>query len=452
VATANNEVATLLRELADLTKLEDGSAQSFRVRAYERAVDAVRSLPGDVSDMSVTEIKAVDGIGESTAKKIREYVDTGSIAKLEELRAEYPPSIRELTKIPGLGPKTVLLVRSELGVETVDDLRQAIAAEQLRRLPGLGATSEEKIGRAIERLGLHGKDRRTPIIEVLPVAEQIVAALAEVPAVAEVRYCGSLRRFRETIADVDVLVASTEPHDVAAAFRSLPLVDEVIAAGDTKSAILTSSGLQVDLRVVAPDEWGAATLYFTGSKEHNIALRQLAIDRGWLLNEYALSDAETEAVVASETEAAIYQALDLPLIAAALREDRGEIEAAANGTLPDLVTVDDIRGDLHVHSTWSGDGRSTLDEMVTAAAERGLDYIAMTEHGEDLPINGLSRDQVIEERAEVERLRGRHEKLTILHGAELNIGRSGSLDYDETGVSPASTPLSIFPRRRRRDG
>jgi len=431
MATANNEVATLLRELADLTKLEDGSSQSFRVRAYERAVDAVRSLSDDISGMSVAEMRAEEGIGESTAKKIREYLDTGTIGKLDELRAEYPPSLRELTKIPGLGPKTVLLVRSELGVESVDDLRQAIAAERLRELPGLGATSEEKIGRAIERLGLHGKDRRTPIIEVLPVAEQVVAALREVPGVAAVRYCGSLRRFRETIADVDVLVASDEGHLAAESFRSLPLVDEVIAAGDTKSAILTSSGLQVDLRVVAPEQWGAATLYFTGSKEHNIALRQRAIDRGWLLNEYALADAETESVIASETEEEIYEALDLSPIPAPLREARGEIEAAEEGMLPDLVTVEDIRGDLHVHSTWSGDGRSTLDEMVAAAADRGLEYIAITEHGEDLPINGLSRQQVLDERKELERLRVEHDELTILHGAELNIARDGGLDYDD---------------------
>lgn len=427
---SNADVAHQLRQLALLTKLEDGSAQSFRVRAYEKAVDAVMAMSGDSAAMTLAELKAVDGIGASTAEKIKEYVDTGSIAKLDELRTRYPAPLVELMKIPGMGPKTVILVRDRLGVESVEDLKAAVAAQQLRELPGMGAKSEEKVAAAIERLGLHGKERRTPIIEVLPIAGEIVRALGALPEVEAVEYAGSLRRFRETIGDVDIVAAATAPDVVMEAFVRLPLVASVVAHGETKSAILTASGLQVDLRVVAPGEFGAALLYFTGSKGHNIALRQRAMARGWILNEYALADAETGALVAAATEGDIYAALSLSFVAPTLREDVGEVKAAEAGDLPDIVTVGDIRGDLHVHSTWSGDGRSSLEDMVAAAAGRGLQYVAITEHGEDLAINGLSRDEVLAEREALAELRGRHPKMAILHGAELNIGRDGSVDYD----------------------
>ncbi|RPI23151.1 MAG: PHP domain-containing protein, partial [Actinobacteria bacterium] len=333
-------------------------------------------------------------------------------------------------KIPGMGPKTVLLVRDRLGVRSVEDLKEAVAEQRLRELPGMGARSEEKIAAAIERLGLHGKERRTPIIEVLPVARQIVSALGALPGVTAVEYAGSLRRFRETIGDVDVLAASDDPQAVMEAFVSLPIVKEVIAHGETKSAVLTFADLQVDLRVVAPGQFGVALLYFTGSKSHNIALRQRALARGWILNEYALADADTEEVIAAAEEEDIYRALGLEFIPPPLREDVGEIKAAESGTLPDLVELGDVRGDLHVHSTWSGDGRSSLQEMVAEAVRRRLEYIAITEHGEDLAINGLSRDQVLAEREDINRLREQYPKLTILHGSELNIGRDGSVDYD----------------------
>lgn len=430
MARHNEEVARLLQEYAELLKIEEGGPQAFRVRAYERATAAVRLLETDVDDMTVTELQGVDGIGRSSAAKIREYLDTGKIDSLDELRGKYPPEFVELTRIPGLGPKTVVQLRDTLGIESVEHLRAAIEAQQLRDLPGLGVKSEEKIARAIERLGLFGKERRIPIIQALPVAIEIVNALEPMSEVRHVQYCGSLRRFRDTIGDVDILVASNEPAPVMQAFVDLPVVDDVIGHGETKSSMVTRQGLQVDLRVVAPAQYGAATLYFTGSKAHNIALRQRAIERGWILNEYALAEAETEDVVASRTEKAIYQALDLPYIPPELREDAGELQAADEGRLPRLVDVSHIRGDLHVHSTWSGDGRSDLADMVDAAAERGLEYIAITEHGEDLAINGLSRDQVVLERAEIETLRASHPDLRILHGAELNIAPDGTVDYD----------------------
>jgi DNA polymerase (family 10) len=431
MSTSNREAARLLQELADLMKLDEGSPQSFRVRAYEKAVGAVRDLPDDVADMTAGELERIDGIGKSTARKIREYVETGSIARLEKLRAAYPPALVELTKIPGLGPKTIIMLRDRLGVDSVEALEAAIAANELRALPGLGARSEEKIAKALERLGMHGKERRTPIIQALPVALDLVAELRGLPGVRHVQHSGSLRRFRETIGDIDIVVASSDAASNMDHFVSLPVFREVIGHGTTKSSVVTDRGLQVDLRVVAPSEFGAATLYFTGSKQHNIELRQRAIERGWTLNEYALADAVSGDVVASRTEKAIYEALDLKFIAPELREGVGEIEAAASGRLPRLVGVDDVKGDLHVHSTWSGDGRSSLDDMVQAAADRGLRYIAITEHGEDLTINGLSRDEVRAEAGELARLRELHPGMVILHGAELNIGLDGSLDYDD---------------------
>ena len=429
MAPTNVEIARLLRELTALLALEDGSPQSFRVRAYDRGTQAVAELGGEVAAMTQAELVAVNGIGKGIATKIREYVDTGAIAKLDELRERFPPAFVELTRIPGLGPKTLALVREQLGVENVEDLERAVAQQQLRELPGLGAKTEEKVAKAIERLGMSGKERRTPVGVAMSVAREIMGELEQVPGVERVQYCGSLRRFRDTVADVDIVVAADDAEPVMARFVGLSLAHEVIAHGDTKSALLTRDGLQVDLRVVEPGQFGAAVMYFTGSKAHNIRLRQLAIDRGWTLNEYSLSDVETEELIAAATEEEIYSALGLAYVPPPLREDLGEIQAAVKGELPDLVTVADIKGDLHVHTTLSGDGRSTLDKMAAAAAGRGLDYIAITDHGEDLAINGASRDQLLRQRrrlAKVEDQAG----IRLLHGCELNIGRDGSVDYD----------------------
>ena len=424
---SNDQVAAALARLALLTQLEEGSPQSFRTRAYERAVDAVRLFPEDVSALGVSELRAIDGVGDSTAKKIREFLDTAHIQVLDELSAKYPDRFVAILQVPGVGPRTAITLRDELGIESVDQLRDAVTAQRLRELPGFGAKTEEKIGRAIDRLGLAGKDRRLPIGKALRVAEAIVDRLASIDGVTAVRYCGSLRRFRDTIADIDVLVVAEKPAPIVEAFVADLSVRETLGAG-AGGASVTTDDMQIDLRVVPLDQFGSASLYFTGSKAHNIALRQRAIDRGWLLNEYGLMDGDT--VVASATEEEIYRALDLDFISPELREDVGEIEAAAEGSLPDLVRIEDIRGDLHVHSTWSGDGRSSLEDMIAAAAARGLEYIAITEHGEDLSINGLSQETVIEERVQIEEFRARYPDLVILHGAELNIGRDGDVDYD----------------------
>jgi len=420
----------MLDEMTLLMKLKEGNPQAFRVRAYENAAASIRDLGRPVAGMTEAEMVALKGIGKSTAAKIREYLETGAFAKLAELRETYPPAFVEMTRIPGLGPKTLIRLRDELDINTVDDLRSAIDREALRALPGLGAKSEEKLKLAIERLGLHGKDRRTPIAVALPIAAEVVAALEKLPGVTAAQYCGSLRRFSETIGDIDVIVAARNHRSVGDAFVALPLANEVIAHGETKSSILTRDGLQIDLRVVDPGVYGAAVLYFTGSKSHNIALRQRALDRGWTLNEYSLSDIETEKVIAARTEKSIYSALGLAFVPPPMREDTGEVQAAA-GKLPRLVTERHIRGDLHVHSDLSGDGRAPLAAMVKGAAARGLEYLAITDHGEDLSINGATKSQMLGMRRKLEKLQERYPDMTLLWGCELNIGADGGLDYDD---------------------
>ncbi len=427
---SNEALLGLFRELRELIILDEGSPNSFRARAYETAADAIATHRGDLSILSEKELAQIDGIGASTAKKIREFFQSERIAKIEELRKKYPPDFVELGKIPGLGPKTLLRLRSELGIQNLADLRAALQAKKLRDLKGLGAKMEEKILHAIERMGLTGKEKRVPIGGALPIAREIVAELEKLPEVEQALYCGSLRRFRETIADIDIVVASKAPAPVMEKFVSMPRVSEVIGSGETKTSVLTSTGLQVDLRIVEPHQFGAACQYFTGSKAHNIKLRQLALEKGWLLNEYGLSVAETGKVVASETEEAIYKALGLAFIPPPMREDRGEIELAAEGKLPDVLDLSSLRGDLHVHTDLSGDGRSPLEEVVDAAAARGYSYLAITDHGENLAFNGVSREKLREQRGRIKALQKRYPSMTLLQGSELNIGPDGSLDYD----------------------
>lgn len=427
---SNAAVVAALRQLVAYTQLEDGQSQSFRTRAYEKAIDAINARSDSVSDLSMTELTAIEGIGDSTARRIKEFAQNGSIAKVDRLKERFPPSMLQLMRIPGLGPKTVLALQSILGVTDVAGLEEAIANEQLRTLPGLGVKSEQKIAGAIELLGIHSDERRTPVFEAMGVARRIIADLEASGRVEQIEYAGSLRRLEETIGDVDILVVSSEPDEVIATFVGLPGVSSVMGSGSTKASVVVDDAIQVDLRVVDQGAFGAALLYFTGSKAHNIELRQIALSRGWTLNEYSLSDVESKETVASLSEEEIYRALDLPWLTPEIREGIGEIGAAAEGLLPSPLAQSDIRGDLHVHTTWSGDGRSSMTEMLDAASARGLEYVAVTDHAEDLAINGLSREEVLEEREEIEDQRSRLPNLTILHGAELNIGPDGGIDYD----------------------
>jgi DNA polymerase (family 10) len=418
----------MLAELAKLTALDEGSPQAFRVRAYENAMHGLEGYSGEISGLDKGKLTEINGVGPSTADKILEFERTGRVAKLDALREKYPPAFVELTKIPGLGPKTLKLLRSELGVEDIDGLRTAIDEERLRDLPGMGKTSEEKIGRAIERLGLHGKDRRTPLVEALPLARALAARLGGLASVASVVPCGSVRRFAESVGDIDIVVVTDDPVSIASFVLEMPEVAEVIGSGETKISFLTREGMQVDVRLVTQEQMGSALVYFTGSKAHNIALRQRAIERGWLLSEYGLF--EEERLVASTTEEEIYEALGMEYVPPPLREGTGEVEAAAGSGLPALIAREQIKGDLHYHSTRSGDGRSSLEEMIEAAVAGGYQYVAFTDHGEDLAINGSTREEMLAHRDRMRALQEQHPELRILFGCELNIGPNGELDYD----------------------
>ncbi len=427
----------MLSELVTLTTLEEGSPQSFKVRAYENAKLGIEEHGDDVTGLKVSELTKIKGVGKATATKIRELVDGGSVEKIEKLRKKYPPEFVELSRIPGLGPKTLMMVRKELGIENVEDLKAAIADEKIRDLKGMGEKSEAKIAKAIDRLGLTGKDRRTPIADAMPLAERLVDDLKAVKGVVDAKYCGSLRRMSETIGDIDITVAATNAKAVMKVVVEHGEVDDIVVNGETKTSFLTRTGLQVDVRVVEPDQFGAATLYFTGSKAHNIKLRQRALDRNMTLNEYGLIDTSDETlegddrpIVASRTEEEIYQALDLEYIPAPLRESTGEVEAAADG-LPEFIQREHIHADLHYHTARSGDGRSSVEDMVKVASEAGYDFLAITDHGVDLAINGSTAEEMLEHREHISQVQADYPDMLLMWGCELNIDGKGGLDYDD---------------------
>jgi DNA polymerase (family 10) len=428
MADTKQEVLDMLRELSELTMLEEGDPQSFRVRAYESAYHAIAAQATDLGKLTAKELQKIEGIGKSTAEKIRELLETGKVAKLEGLRQKHPASVVALLRIQGLGPKNLQRLRAELGVESLADLRAALEAHKLRDLHGFGAKSEEKLGKALARLEEQGSLERTPISVALPLARKVVAQLRDLPGVSHASYCGSLRRFSETVGDVDIVVVAQHAAPVMESLVKMSFVDRVVAQGEAKTSVVTRRGTQVDVRVVAAHQLGAAQLYFTGSKGHNIKLRQRALGRGWTLNEYALSELEGGKVIASETEEAIYQALGLPFIPPVLREDAGEIEAAEAGRLPRPMPP--AIGDFHLHTTVSGDGRSTLEEMVAAARARGHRVLAVTDHAEGT-LSGVGRQAFLDQREQIRALQSRlGGDFTLLHGVELNIGPAGELDYD----------------------
>jgi len=428
VADTKEDVLDMLRELAELTLLEDGDPQSFRVRAYESAAQAILAQATDLGRLTPRELQKIQGIGKSTAEKIRELLDTGKVQKLEALRQKHPPSVVALLRVQGLGPKTLQKLRSELAVQSIDDLRTALAEHKLRDVKSLGPKSEQKLAQALARLEAQGSIERTPISVALPLAERVVEQLRELPGVSRADYCGSLRRFSETIGDIDLVVAAQDPEPVMEALVKMSFVERVVVRGAAKTSIVTRRGTQVDLRVVQAHEYGAALLYFTGSKGHNIKLRQRALTRGWTLNEYALSEIEGGKVIASESEEQIYEALGLPFIAPVLREDCGEIEAAERHGLP--RAVGSVIGDFHVHTDLSGDGRSRLEDVVAAAKARGCRVLAITEHAENT-LSGVKREPLIEQRARLRAIQAElGDTLKLLHGVELNIGPNGELDYD----------------------
>ncbi len=422
------DVLEMLRDLTQLTLLEEGDPQSFRVRAYENATQAISEQATDLGRLSLKDLQKIRGVGKSTSEKIRELIETGHVQKLDSLRQKYPRSLVALLRLQGVGPKAVRRLQAELGVQSLEDLRRALGEQRLRGLKGFGEKSEQKLAQAIARLEQEGVLGRTPISVALPHALRLVAELREVPGVTYAGYGGSLRRFSETVGDIDIVVAASDAAKVMDAVVALGAVESVLARGETKTSIVTKRGVQVDVRVVEAHQLGAALLYFTGSKAHNVKLRQRALKRGWTLNEYALSELEGGKVVASETEEQIYGALGLPYIAPELRDDWGELEAAEAGQLPGAYPS--LSGDFHVHTSLSGDGRASLEEMVTAAKARGYAVLALTDHAEGT-LSGVSREALLEQREQIAALqRQLGDSLRLLHGVELNVGPEGELDYD----------------------
>ncbi|MGH2688316.1 MAG: helix-hairpin-helix domain-containing protein, partial [Actinomycetota bacterium] len=369
MAPTNDQLALAFDELADLSEIT--GADRFRVLAYRRAAATLRGLVRSAASMPEAEVWRLQGIGKATAAKIRELAETGRMGKLEELRAGVPPGVRQMTEVAGLGPKRAMMLFRRLGIATLDDLRAAAEAGRLRELDGFGEKTEAKLLEALSRHA--GGERRMLLGKALVIAEGLLAQLGDHPAVERISYAGSLRRMRETIGDLDLLVATGDAAAVMDAFSALPGVDRVIARGPTKCSVVTQEGIQVDLRAVAPDEWGAALQYFTGSKDHNVKVREHAVRMGFKLSEYGLFRVDDDTRVAAETEEDVYAALGMQTPPPTMREDRGEVALALRHCLPRLVQREDLLGDLHSHSNWS-DGKATILEMAQAAADRGLTY------------------------------------------------------------------------------
>mgnify|MGYP003350147038 CR=1 FL=1 len=421
---ANEAVSDLLLEFADLLSILSGDP--FKPRAYEKAAQAVSGYAADVSGLDLKGILAIPSVGKSIGEKVHEYLTTGAIAELDELRAKVPAGVRDMMRIPGLGPKKAMSLYTEVGVDSIDALLAAMDAGALSGLKGFGAKTEENLRKGIARLRESGG--RVLVNVALELAERLLGELERLPGVVRCAYAGSLRRMAETIGDVDLLVASTEPGPIMDAFVAFPDVRQVLAHGDTKSSAVFASGLQVDLRVVRPEVWGAALIYFTGSKAHNIRIRDLAVRKGLKLSEYGLFDAATEELVVAETEEAVYERLGLPYFPPELREDRGEVEAALGQGLPALLTLDQIRGDLHTHTDLT-DGTAPIEDMLAAAWAKRYAYYAITDHAPDLAMHRMTTAKMKAQRKVIATLQERYPKMALLQGSELNIGPEGDVDW-----------------------
>ncbi|MFF7754803.1 DNA polymerase/3'-5' exonuclease PolX [Streptomyces sp. NPDC007971] len=424
MARPNEEVEALLREYADLVAITGGDA--FKARAYEKAARAIGGHPADISRLDADGLREIPNVGRSIAEKVIEYLRTGTMAVVEERREKIPAGVRELITIPTLGPKKALRLYEDLHISSVDELAAAIEADALADLKGFGEKTQENIAHGIELLRQSGG--RIPVHLALGTAEEIVAELSAVTGCKRCTYAGSLRRMRETIGDIDILVAATRSAPFMDALVALPATAEVIAHGEKKTSVRTRKGVQVDLRVLPPASWGAGLQYFTGSKGHNIRTRTIAVHLGLKLSEYGLFDADSGTSLASRTEEEVYDRLGLPWIPPTLREDRGEIDAALRGELPDVLTERDIRGDLHTHTDLT-DGLAPLETMVEAAAERGYAYYAVTDHAPDLSMQRMTDEKILAQRERVRELDGTRHRMRLLHGTELNIGPDGEVDW-----------------------
>ena len=425
---SNAELARVFREIGDM--LEILGEVVYKAVAYRRVADAVERWPEDVATLfrRGTPPK-IPGAGDALSAKLRELADTGRLAYHERLRIQVPDGLLDLLRIPGLGPRTVKLLHAELGIDSLASLQAAAEAGALRTLKGLSARTEENILAGISRLATQGS--RLLLHDADALASELVSQLGQVPGLRQIASAGSLRRRCATIGDLDLLAATDDPAALIAAFDQLPEVNRILSAGIDKSSVLLASGRQVDLMVCAPVAWGTHLVHFTGSREHNVALRSRALQRGMSLSEKGFRVLDTGELELAATEEEVYARLDLPWIAPELREDAGELQAAVAGQLPELVRLEDLRGDTHLHSDWT-DGVDSIEAMARAARERGHEWIVLTDHSPSLGITrGLSPERVVEQRSEVRRLNGELAPFRILHGTEMEIRADGSLDYPD---------------------
>jgi DNA polymerase (family 10) len=427
----NQRIAALFNQIADMLELKGENV--FRIRAYRRAAQNVDGLSKDVSALTREELEAIPGIGKDLADKIREFLETGQVAKHEELKREIPGGVLELLRIPGLGPKKAKLFFDRLKIESLDGLTAAIREGKLTGLPGIQEKTVEKLLRGIELI-TRGTERMS-LGRALPLAEDLVKRIKDQAPVDRIEVAGSIRRMKETVKDIDILTTSKRPDAVMDAFVNLPQVSRVLMRGPTKSSILTEDGIQVDLRVVEEDSFGAALQYFTGSKQHNIRLREMAVRAGLRLNEYGAFKEPGEKKIGGRTEEEMYQALKLPWIPPELREDGGEIEAALMGNLPGLVALEDMKGDLHVH-TKESDGSHDLDTLVAAARKKGYEYIAVTDHTKGLGVaRGLDEKRLEAEMRLIDETNKKLSGFRVLKGTEIDIRSDGRLDLPDSALA-----------------
>ncbi|MFZ5921237.1 MAG: DNA polymerase/3'-5' exonuclease PolX [Chloroflexota bacterium] len=425
----NRELADTFTLIANL--LEIKGEIIYKTLAYRKAAESLTSLGRDAGEYwKEGKLKDIPGVGQAIADKIAELLETGQLEFLEKLKAEVPPGLADWLAVPGLGPKKIALIWKELGITTLPELDQAAKAGKLRGLPGMGEKSEVQIIAGIDSLSR--RSGRLPLGRAYPLAQGIIAQLLQSPGVSAAEPAGSLRRMRPTVGDLDILVAASESAPVMDAFTSLPGVTRVLGKGETKASIEFTDGVRAQLWVHPPERFGTALQYATGSKDHNVRLRELALDKGLSLSEHALTKTDGSGEITCATEEEVYAALGLPWIPPELREDRGEVQAARSGKLPKLIEIGDIRADLQVHSTWS-DGKLSMLEMSRAAARRGIRVIAFTDHSVSLGVTGgLSIERHAEQQKEIEAAQKElGDTIRILHASEVEIKADGSLDYPD---------------------
>jgi len=422
----NAEIAEIFDHMAAMLSILDENP--FKIRAYKKAALNILELNEEIEDrVSHDDVTDIPGVGKDLASKIKEYVETGEIKEFDKLQEKVPLEMTELLGILGLGPKTLALLYRELHVRGLEDLEKVLDSKEVLEFKGLGQKKVDEIKRGIPLL--KEKRERTHLGKALPLAESIKKEVEGIKGTEGTIIAGSIRRMRETIKDIDILTISDDTEKTVKEFTELPFVKDILASGSTKASVITKDGIQVDLRVVGPESYGGALQYFSGSQAHNVKLRGIAQKNGLRINEYGIFKGDDK--IAGETEKEMYGTLDLPFIPPELREDRGEIEAAIEGKLPDLIEIEDIKGDLHMHTKWS-DGKATIEEMAKSAIELGYEYIAITDHSPSSTIaNGLSIERLIEKKKELAAVNKKMKGINILMGSEVDIKADGTLDYPD---------------------